>query len=326
MGRAYSKAEDYSSAIQLFRIGSALGDPEAMYQQAQAYIVGEGAERNYAKARDLLSTAMGLGHADSHFLMGFAYDIGAGVEPDLHEAFSLYMTAGEKGSALGLHRVAVSYLLGRGVARDLDKADQFARRSAQAGSLDAQKLTSRVAIAKAAENDGGPSIEETVAFIESKTREFGDVSVNAKTSEAFPKSVRTNNKIAVKDGRIKVERFIHTYVDRRGSAYRAKLLYTSTTDTFSVSPYDLKIEAKEENLAADKCAVKLECETQKCVSHTKRERYSFDNERGDELESAAELVDGVSVFFQGDLACPRMSAALARLVRLYGGSDKKDPF
>ena len=74
-------------------------DPEAMFQQARAFLHGNKVQRDPAKSIELMRAAAEQGHADAIGGVGYFYINGIAVEKNEKEAASWFRRGAEKGSA-----------------------------------------------------------------------------------------------------------------------------------------------------------------------------------------------------------------------------------
>ncbi len=101
-GIAAYKAEDYATALRVFRAEADRGVPEA------------------------------------EFYLGWMYDNATGVDHDDSEAARWYRRAAEQGYAPAQHYLGLLYADGEGVGQDLAKAEAWFRRAALQGNAGAQ--------------------------------------------------------------------------------------------------------------------------------------------------------------------------------------------
>lgn len=131
---AAAKAGNYETAIQQWQTLSEYGYPEAKLRLAQAYIKGNGVEKNPAVAVPLLEGAVAKGNPAALVELGQLYEKGLGVEKNPDQAETLYLKAAAMKYPRGM------FALGRFYDRQKqpEKAQLFYRGAADLGVEAAQ--------------------------------------------------------------------------------------------------------------------------------------------------------------------------------------------
>jgi hypothetical protein len=117
------RREDLVKMVSFMRDAAEAGQPEAMYQLAQAIRLGIAAPPDPVGARAWYEKADAAGQADAANQLGTEYERGsAGRTIDPVRAVEYYRKAAERGSDKGAYNLGAAYFNGFGVARDDDKA------------------------------------------------------------------------------------------------------------------------------------------------------------------------------------------------------------
>ncbi|MBT5903237.1 MAG: hypothetical protein HOH58_14120 [Opitutaceae bacterium] len=117
---------------------AASGDAEAHNLLGNAYVNGQGVERDVAKAISHYESAADEGFAPAAFNLGLIHEVGRGVELDLPRAFQYYLRAAELDFPAAQFNVGNMYARGLGVEPDLFQSVIWMRRAADSGIADAQ--------------------------------------------------------------------------------------------------------------------------------------------------------------------------------------------
>ena len=117
---------------------AASGDAEAHNILGNAYVNGQGVERDIAQAISHYEQAADEGFAAAAFNLGLIHEVGRGVELDLPRAFAYYLRAAELGFPAAQFNVGNMYARGLGVEVDLFQSVIWMRRAADEGVADAQ--------------------------------------------------------------------------------------------------------------------------------------------------------------------------------------------
>jgi TPR repeat protein/chromosome segregation ATPase len=124
--------------IDALKARAAGGDAEAHTALGNAYVNGQGVERDIPKAMEHYEQAVAAGSAPAAFNLGLLHEVGRGVEIDLEKAFGYYLQAAELGMDIAQFNVGNMYARGIGVKADPYEANIWFRRAADAGVADAQ--------------------------------------------------------------------------------------------------------------------------------------------------------------------------------------------
>lgn len=117
---------------------AAAGDAEAHSLLGNAYVNGQGVERDIALAISHYESAAAAGFAAAAFNLGLLHEVGRGVPLDLEKAFRHYLRAAELGFPPAQFNVGNMYGRGIGVPADPFQATIWMRRAADADIPDAQ--------------------------------------------------------------------------------------------------------------------------------------------------------------------------------------------
>ncbi|MED4600248.1 tetratricopeptide repeat protein [Paenibacillus validus] len=112
-------------AIEAYKRGEALKDPESLNALGECYFTGQGVGQDYSKTFEYCSYAAEQGHAEAQYNVGFCYENGYGVERNERAALEWYVKSAEQGFALAEQQVAVCYELGIGVEPSPEKAREW---------------------------------------------------------------------------------------------------------------------------------------------------------------------------------------------------------
>lgn len=116
MGRGQDRDPD--RAFSLYVRASEKGNLRGRTNLGNAYILGEGVEKNPAEGVLWLRLAASMGWPHAINALGDAYLNGIGVDPDPEEAVELYRSAAGMGQTTAMANVGLAYLKGTGVAED----------------------------------------------------------------------------------------------------------------------------------------------------------------------------------------------------------------
>ena len=112
LGLTAAQAQINIAALEASAAG---GDVEAQNALGNAYVNGQGVDRDIAKAIEYYETAAIAGSGPAAFNLGLLHELGRGVELDLEKAFAYYLRAAELGLPAAQFNVGNMY--SRGIAR-----------------------------------------------------------------------------------------------------------------------------------------------------------------------------------------------------------------
>ena len=135
LGLTAAQAQINIAALEASAAG---GDVEAQNALGNAYVNGQGVDRDIAKAIEYYETAAIAGSGPAAFNLGLLHELGRGVELDLEKAFAYYLRAAELGLPAAQFNVGNMYSRGIGTAADPFQATIWFRRAADTGIADAQ--------------------------------------------------------------------------------------------------------------------------------------------------------------------------------------------
>lgn len=85
-------------------------DPEVLFQQARAYLRGDGVKKDSSQSFKLMQSAADLGHADAMGGLGYFYNLGICVAKDSEKALEWFRKGAEKGSAKSQYNLGTSLI------------------------------------------------------------------------------------------------------------------------------------------------------------------------------------------------------------------------
>lgn len=137
LARTYSSEGNEEKAFECYMKAAELGYAEAYYNVANAYLNGQGIERDYDKAFEWFKKASDSGDTYAKLKLAECYRRGAGCQRDYAAAMALYLQiAGEKSFKrysfvdVAEYEIGNMYLKGLGVEVDLRKAYEYFKRAA----------------------------------------------------------------------------------------------------------------------------------------------------------------------------------------------------
>jgi TPR repeat protein len=132
LGRMYSREVSEEKAFECYMKAAEMGYTEAYYNVANAYLNGEGVERDFDKAFEWFQKASDSGDTYAKLKLAQCYKRGAGCERDYAAAMALYQqVAGDKSLRRysfvdeAEYELGNMYLKGLGVEVDLRKAYDY---------------------------------------------------------------------------------------------------------------------------------------------------------------------------------------------------------
>ncbi len=137
LAQTYSREGNEEKAFECYMKAAELGYTEAYYNVANAYLNGEGVERNFDKAFEWYQKAVDSGDPYAKLKLAECYKRGAGCERDYAAAMALYQQiAGDKSLKrssfvdVAEYEIGNMYLKGLGVEVDLCQAYGYFKRAA----------------------------------------------------------------------------------------------------------------------------------------------------------------------------------------------------
>ncbi|NDF01109.1 MAG: sel1 repeat family protein [Verrucomicrobia bacterium] len=115
------------------RESAAKGDAIAQRLVANAYLAGDGVNKDVTEALKWLRLAAEQHDPPSEFTLGILYDEGRGLPRDVREAVKWYERAAVAGLSDAQFNLADCYVKGEGVPMDMKKACDWFRRAAEQG-------------------------------------------------------------------------------------------------------------------------------------------------------------------------------------------------
>ena len=150
------EADDYATALQLFRPLAAHGDVKAQYLLGIIYLRGIGVEQEYAGALNWLRKAADQGDAEAQIGLGFLYDNGVSESSsavmrerygirNAAEAVKWYRRAADQGNFNAQALLGGMYFGGEGVPQDFVAAHMWYNLAAAHGDISSAVQRERVA-------------------------------------------------------------------------------------------------------------------------------------------------------------------------------------
>ena len=148
MGQAYKQLADFKKAFTCFKKAAAHDCSEAFALVGDAYLHGQGVEKNPAKSRLWYRKGADMGEMMAILKLANCYKHGIGGSVDHSEAMELYLHLAERtgrfwnkyadGIGTALYEIGNMYLNGLGVPVDLKKAARYFKLAAKKGNTDAE--------------------------------------------------------------------------------------------------------------------------------------------------------------------------------------------
>ena len=138
LGRAYEKANNFTSAVEQYRKAAAEGFALAQSNLGTMYFYGSGVPKDLEQAVTWYRKAADQGLAIAQKNLGNMYQNGSGVPKDLEQAAAWYRKAADQGLALAQNQLGWMYQNGWGVPKDLEQAVAWYRKAADQGLAIAQ--------------------------------------------------------------------------------------------------------------------------------------------------------------------------------------------
>lgn len=135
----YGTAQDYSQAVQWFKLAADNGVPCAIYNLGLCYTNGTGVEKNYIQGLKMIKIAARKDIGVAQYNLGMSYYFGIGSEKDYSAAANWFRRAAEQGYANAQSSLAMCYFDGKGVPKDDAKAMELLQLAANQGNSEAQQ-------------------------------------------------------------------------------------------------------------------------------------------------------------------------------------------
>lgn len=148
MGQAYRQLAYFKKAFTYFKKAAAHDCSEAFAMVGDAYLDGQGVEKNPAKARLWYKKGADMGEITATLKLADCYKNGIGGKVDYSKAIEQYLHLAERtgrfwnkyadGIGTALYEIGNMYLNGLGVPVDLKKAARYFKLAAKKGNTDAE--------------------------------------------------------------------------------------------------------------------------------------------------------------------------------------------
>lgn len=136
-GRAAQKNNKFEEAFKYFCQADEYGNPDALFEKAYAFGVGQGVAQDKVRALKLYEIAAFQGSKTAQYNTGIYYQNGSGCEKDLKKAFTWFLKAAENGHVNAMNKVGCYYAEGTGVPKNMSKAKEWLIKALQSGAKDA---------------------------------------------------------------------------------------------------------------------------------------------------------------------------------------------
>lgn len=121
------------------RVAAETGQAQEQYELGQAYLTGQGVEKDEEKALLWFARAADNGHPDAQYIMGVNELEASGEDSQRRrDAYSLLESAADQGQSDAMKLIAKAYYEGDAVSRDLAWSSRWYGKLAEGGSPDAQ--------------------------------------------------------------------------------------------------------------------------------------------------------------------------------------------
>lgn len=130
-------SQDFSKALDLYRMAAAAGDTYAQWQIGNCYYHGIGIEKDVIEAFRWIYKAAHAGLVLAWCDLGDMYAQGVGTKRDDEKAFAYYLRAAQAGKINAIRSVGFCYLNGQGVGRKLNEWFLWISLAAHAGDAQA---------------------------------------------------------------------------------------------------------------------------------------------------------------------------------------------
>jgi hypothetical protein len=138
LGRAYSKNNDFGSALVQYRNAADQGHVIAQYNLGVMYDRAQGVRNDDAQAVVWYRKAAEQGNASAQFNLANMYANGRGAPQNYAEAVRWHRQAAEQGNTGAQFNLGNMYADGRGVPQNYTEAAKWYRKAAEKGNAEAQ--------------------------------------------------------------------------------------------------------------------------------------------------------------------------------------------
>ncbi len=139
LAKMYYDKEDYSKAVELFKLTAEQGNAEAQNGLGHCYCEGLGVKQDYAEAVKWFKKAAEQGYAKAQTNLGLCYEFGQGLKQDYTEAVKWYGKAADQGYDAAQYCLGVCYYRGNGVEGNFSQAVEWLTKAAEQGLAAAQR-------------------------------------------------------------------------------------------------------------------------------------------------------------------------------------------
>ncbi len=156
MGQAYRQLADFKKAFTCFKKAAAHDYSEAFAMVGDAYLDGQGVEKNPAKARLWYRKGANMGEITATLKLADCYKNGIGGKVDYSKAMEQCLHLAERtgrfwnryadGIGTALYEIGNMYLNGLGVSVDLKKASRYFKLAAKKGNSEAENILKTICL------------------------------------------------------------------------------------------------------------------------------------------------------------------------------------
>jgi uncharacterized protein len=145
-GKEAFKNDNYSVAIQKYKLAAANGNAEAQYELGWIFHSGTGVTQNRAEAVRWYKLAASQGNGDALYILSVMYKTGVEdvIQIDSNESLRLVKMAAAKGNRFAQKELAIRYSDGSGVVQDFIRVHMWSNVAASRGDKFAAELRGQI--------------------------------------------------------------------------------------------------------------------------------------------------------------------------------------
>lgn len=140
---AYS-AEEYGTAMKIWKELSEQEIPEALWGIGVLYEAGNGVKQNYNTATEWFTKASEHNYAPAQHSLGLIYYFGNDVKANKPKAIEYYTKAANQRHAPAMYLLGLEYEYGDTIKKDLPKAKSLFKKSLELGYKDSARALMRI--------------------------------------------------------------------------------------------------------------------------------------------------------------------------------------
>lgn len=142
-GLAAIRANDFSTAIAVFRPLAVDGNPDAQFQLGMMYQRGQGVQADLAEAMRLFHLAAAQNQVDSLVILGLRYITGRDVQANIAKGIEYLERASRRGSTRAMWVLGSVYMGNLGLSKNMAVATYWFQKAAELGDVWSQQELSR---------------------------------------------------------------------------------------------------------------------------------------------------------------------------------------